>query len=285
MELFIMNKVAGIVVLYNPDSEVFNNIYTYSSQVDNLYIYDNSEIMNENSLKISQIPQVKYISHKENKGIAFGLNFCIKSALQEWVDYALTMDQDSKATPGMVVKLLEIMEIDKDIVIASPVHTNKFNTQIREEGKYTELVYAMTSGNLVNLKRFEELGEFKNDYFIDFVDIEYGLRIKKNNLKIVQVNDAILIHNEANIIKKKFLWFYIYPMNHAPVRIYYKMRNLLYLRDEYLTLFPDLIQNEMKYFLKLLIKCILFERHKYLKIKLMMRGYQDYRKGIKGKLK
>jgi rhamnosyltransferase len=280
-----MNNVAGIVVLYNPDSVVFDNINTYSSQVDTLFIYDNSEIINENSLKISQIPQIKYISYKDNKGIAFGLNCCIKNALREGVDYALTMDQDSKATPGMVVKLFEIMEMDKDIVIASPVHTNKFNTQISYEGRYTGLMYAKTSGNLVDLKKFKILGNFKNDYFIDYVDIEYGLRINKNNLKIVQVNDAILIHSEADLTRKRILWFYVYPMNNAPVRIYYKMRNLLYLKDEYKAIYPDFIKNEISYFVKLVVKFLFFEHNKVPKLKMLIRGYMDYRRGIKGKLK
>lgn len=280
-----MSKISGIVIIYNPDAEVVNNINTYLNQLDYLYVVDNSESPNEHSKRISEMNGVRYISMKENKGIGYALNYGLKKSIEGKVDYTLTMDQDSKATPGMVSKLLQAMECSNDIIITAALATNVFNTQVPGEGKYTEVIFAKTSGNLVNLGKYEKLGEFKNDYFIDYVDIEYGLRIKKNNLKIVQVNDANLIHREADISKKKILWFYFYPMNHAPVRLYYKVRNLLYLRDEYSKIFPDLIKHEIDYFIRVAAKIILFENYKVLKLTMMMRGYRDYRKGIRGIMK
>jgi rhamnosyltransferase len=280
-----MLKISGIVVLYNPDEEVFYNIQTYIDQIDYLYVFDNSEIPNENCKKISEMNSVRYISMKENKGIGYALNYGLKQSIEDKVDYTLTMDQDSKATPWMVSKLQQAMECYEDIVIAAAFPSNVFNTQVPGVGKYIEVIFAKTSGNLVNLRWYKKLGEFISDYFIDYVDIEYGLRIKKNNLKIVQVNDANLIHREANISKKRILWFYVYPMNHAPIRLYYKVRNLLYLRDEYCKIFPDLIKQEIDYFIRIAAKIILFENYKVLKLKMMIRGYLDYRKGIRGIMK
>ena len=279
-----MSKVSGIVVIFNPDAEVLENIATYSDQLDYLYVFDNSELPNEYSRKISDMKGVHYSGMKENRGMAFALNYGIEKSTEDHSDFLLTMDQDSKATPEMVSKLMQAMDYNEEVVITSPVHSNKFNTQVPGEGKYSDVVYAKTSGNLVNLRKIEKLGGFRDGYFIDYVDIEYGFRIKKNNLKIIQVNDAILIHREADITKRKLLWITAYPMNHAPVRLYYKARNLLYLRDEYNKLYPDLVRHEVNYFIKLVIKILLFEKYKTVKFKMMVKGFIDYRHGISGRL-
>jgi rhamnosyltransferase len=280
-----MNKVAGIVILYNPDINVYDNIETYLNQVDHLFIFDNStKPDNEIKILLSKCNNCTFVSENKNLGVGYALNFGAGLAMEKGFQYLLTMDQDSTATPGMINLLLQAIENNKDIAIATPVHTNKFNTQTIGGEKYQEIMFDKTSGNLVSLEKYKQIGAFKNNYFIDYIDVEYGLRIKKNNLKVLKVSDAVLIHNEADISRKRILWFYVYPMNHDPERLFYKTRNLCYLRDEYKKLFPDFIKNEIIYFIKLIAKILLFERQKKLKMKMVIKGYREYLNGFKGNI-
>ena len=57
-------KIAGVVILYNPEDDVYDNIMTYASSLDTLYILDNSDCPNTDVIKqIKTIPCVRYIKH------------------------------------------------------------------------------------------------------------------------------------------------------------------------------------------------------------------------------
>ena len=68
MNLFIS------VVLYNPDSVVWDNILSYSNMADILYLIDNSTKPIEWIDQINYHSNIKYISMHGNQGIATALN-------------------------------------------------------------------------------------------------------------------------------------------------------------------------------------------------------------------
>ena len=68
------------------------------------------------------------------------------------------------------------------------------------------------------------MGGFNDNYFIDYVDVEYCLRLNVEGYKIIQVNAARLYHNEANLEIKRIVGKTIYPYNHNPIRFYYKIK-------------------------------------------------------------
>ena len=55
--LFYSVKIAGVVVLYNPDDNVRTNIDSYINELDILYVVDNSPIPNDNNKKITKAKQ------------------------------------------------------------------------------------------------------------------------------------------------------------------------------------------------------------------------------------
>ena len=61
----------------------------------------------------------------------------------------------------------------------------------------------MTSGNLLSLKAFKSVGRFHDDFFIDYIDIEYCIRMNYNNYDVIRINDIVLEHDEGNLVKRK----------------------------------------------------------------------------------
>ena len=53
----------------------------------------------------------------------------------------------------------------------------------------------MTSGSFLNLKVYKEAGPFVDKLFIDYVDFEYCLRLKKKGFKIYKLNNTYMQHN------------------------------------------------------------------------------------------
>lgn len=278
-------KIAAVITLFNPDEKIRTRLESIIPFTERIYLIDNSESVNDGLLNHFQsLQKVEYIFNGENLGIASAMNIGIKKALSEGFDYLLTLDQDSEFENNSLENLISSIQPNDKVAIYSPFHKNKFFTNPPSNEEYEEIPDVMTSGNLLNLKVVEKIGLFREDYFIDYVDIEYCLRLRKNDYKILRVNSSFLNHNEANLMRKSFLGKYVYPPNHKPFRWYYKIRNYFYLKDEYLSHFPEYFEKEKRNIRNNIFKIILFEKEKFLKIKFILRGYFDYRRNIKGKL-
>jgi rhamnosyltransferase len=277
-------KVAGVVVLFNPEESILENIDSYINQVGKLFVVDNSL----NQKPFIQVfarskNNLEYIYNGDNIGVAAALNIGVKKAIESGYAFLLTMDQDSKAPQNLVSELLKVIETDKRIGIVSPLHSNKFDTHLKKQEKITQEMIVMTSGNLLSLDVCQKIGTFRQDFFIDYVDIEYCIRMNYNNYKVLKVNNIILEHNEGNLSEKKFLFWTFYPSNNPPTRLYYKTRNLLFLRDIYKRKFPQPLKSEYDAYLRNVAKIILLEKQKFLKFKMILNGVMDYLKKKKGR--
>ena len=284
-EKFPNNGVAGVVVLYNPEQDIIENINSYLGQIDYLFIIDNSENLNPSLIEFSKNrKKVEYIFNNRNLGVAAALNIGAKKALKSGFAYLLTMDQDSKAPTNLVECLLNTAKVDENIGIVSPLHSNKYGTHIKHNDDICNVTTVMTSGNLLSLDVFKKVGDFCDEFFIDYVDIEFCIRLNYKNYKIVRLNNVVLEHNEADIFEKKFFSKKFYPTNNAPFRWYYKTRNLLYLRKKYKRIFPSPLKTEYNVYLRNILKIIIFEEQKIIKIKMILIGIKDFlgqKKGCK----
>jgi rhamnosyltransferase len=276
-------SICGVTVLYNPEKFVIDNINSYVEQTDYLYIIDNSKNFSDfvNSFYESN-NKVEYIFNNGNLGIATALNIGGHKALELGFQYLLTMDQDSKAPPNLIEKLNKTAINISNVGIVSPKHSNKFGTHTNILVT-KDVIRVMTSGNLLSLEAYKVAGDFNEDYFIDYVDIEYCMRLHHLGFKVIQLDDVILEHSEANIVEKTLFKKNYYPTNNPPFRWYYKSRNLLYLRNQYRKIFSSQCGEELNIFIRNVVKILLFEDKKILKIKMILVGILDYLKKKKGR--
>lgn len=276
-------KVASVVILYNPELEVLKNIAACAEQTEIVFVLDNSDCYDQTIIdKINNIDKVEYHNFNSNLGVAYALNYAAKLAIKNNFDFLLTMDQDSFLTPGMVDRMIEDCSSNEDVGIVSPLHRNRFRTQEIHTSIYEEVLFIKTSGNLLNLKIYQKAGPFNEDYFIDYVDIEYGMRLNMLGYKVLKVNNAILEHSEANLSEKKFFGIKFYPWNHQPIRWYYKIRNLLYMEEKYKKHYPDFFKKEKAHYIRQFIKILLYENNKLKKIKFGFEGFKAYKKKLVG---
>ena len=282
-----MSKVAAVIVLYNPELSVLSNIKSYIEQVDKIYVVDNSdEIDDLLHQKIKSFNNVVYINNNNNIGIAAALNVGAKKAIEEGFDYLLTMDQDSEASPSMVINLLECFSKDSKIALVAPVVLHKVGKPfVQKSEKVCEQVYSVwTSGNLIDLNVFSTAGGFNEELFIDYVDHEFCLRLNQMGLKIYKCNKTHIKHSLGNIEEIKLIFRKVYPTNHSAVRLYYRTRNRFYVKKIYKNVWPEFFKEDDVQFWKGFLKAILFEKNKIKKIKFCLMGYNDYRKNKFGKL-
>lgn len=276
-------QLAGVVVLYNPEDKVIENINSYINQLGVLYVVDNSEKKNRSVIsELNKNKKISYINNHGNKGIAAALNLGAQLALKSGYEYLLTMDQDSRAKDDMLSKLIEFVENHRSeklgIVSAYQKRSNEKTCYYLKD--YEPVFTVMTSGSLLNLKAYKQNGKFLDKFFIDQVDNEYCLRLNKNGYKIIRVNQAILYHNLGTNVKVAGMTKSL----HSYIRIYYIVRNSLYMWKRYEKYFPEYIAESHSNILEEVRKNLIYGKHRILQVIYIIRAVIDYKCNRFGKL-
>lgn len=290
----MMCKVAAIIVSYNPDSNLFDSINLLLNQVEKVIIVDNgSKEKYVKYIKSINEDKIEIILNKENLGIATALNIGVRKALENGYEWILTMDQDSKASPDMVKKMFNVYnsinrEERKDILSIFPNFVDERIQSIEENSNMNSYEYVdadITSGNLLRREVFEKVGFFDDSLFIDLVDTDFCMRLNEKGIKMIKIRDAVLYHSLGESKTIKGILGSFNTSNHSALRRYYMTRNRFYIWEKYKGLNSFTLNRDKKLFKKEFVKIILGEKDKVNKIKMVLRGYKDYKKGIKGKLK
>ena len=290
----MMCKVAAIIVSYNPDSNLFDSINLLLNQVEKVIIVDNgSKEKYVKYIKSINEDKIEIILNKENLGIATALNIGVRKALENGYEWILTMDQDSKASPDMVKKMFNVYnsinrEERKDILSIFPNFVDERIQSIEENSNMNSYEYVdadITSGNLLRKEVFEKVGFFDDSLFIDLVDTDFCMRLNEKGIKMIKIRDAVLYHSLGESKTIKGILGSFNTSNNSALRRYYMTRNRFYIWEKYKGLNSFTLNRDKKLFKKEFVKIILGEKDKVNKIKMVLRGYKDYKKGIKGKLK
>ena len=272
---------AGIVILYNPDKDVLDNIATYIEELDCLYVFDNTEKPDVKIVtKIQEMRHVQYISFGENKGISYALNYAL--TLAKSFKFLLTMDQDSKFYEGMMRRYKNYVESiyskDNSVAMFSVHYDGLKITTVSNE--FVDVERAITSGSIINTDIARRIGGFDENLFIDEVDHEFCYRARSKGYKIMCITTINMHHNmgkpiSIGIFGKKYL-----ALNHNPIRKYYIFRNNIYLMKKY----PSIREYCVIELFKNFIKMILVEPDKWNKTLFAYRGLRDAFAGKMGKI-
>jgi len=226
-------NIAGVVILYHPDMELLlANIQSYNTGLKQLYVYDNSETktpgIEEALFKLN--PSIEYKYFNANEGIAKRLNQAMDQAAFNHYDYLLTMDQDSSFKAGDFEKYKSLIQSTAyNHVVQFGVNCQPDFTQPKEQPE--EALTLITSGSILNLSLTKNIGPFNEALFIDFVDAEFSYRVIQNGYINLMFSNIVLNHNLGKLVEGRGLGNFKKSMRiiHAPNRVYYIVRNGLYL--------------------------------------------------------
>lgn len=199
-------------------------------------------------------------------------------AINDGMHWVLTMDQDSHFSNRCnETFLFTINNSDPNVALYYPSYIIGgliYDKYIKEDN---EPIAVMTSGNLLNLKVYEKINGFDEKLFIDYVDFEYCLKLKKYGYKIANLPDLNLVHELGQSLFWSFFSFKVMITNHSSLRRYYITRNRLYVRKEYRNISTAFYNAESRIFINDILKIILFEKHKFSKLMSVFAGFLDYK--------
>ncbi|MBQ3835033.1 MAG: glycosyltransferase [Elusimicrobia bacterium] len=275
-----MNKnILAVIVSYNPNDSIIKLYQSIKNQVDELIIVDNFSTNKESKQILETLSkEATIIYNDKNLGIATALNQGAKYAIANGYKWLLTLDQDSEFLPGTYEKLLSSYETlpDKDkTMLIAPMYKEK-NRQINNIADnnlviWKEDCFVITSGSLIKTESFNHIGFFEEKLFIDRVDFDFCLRLKKDGFSSKIATNIFFIHNLGNWTNKT------HSYNYSAKRRYYMARNAVYLFKKYFFLSPIQILINLKnsgIFLSVL-KVLLYEDDKFRKISQSYKGFLD----------
>lgn len=249
-------KLCAVVIWYNPDQQAVENILRYCQFCTQVYIIDNSEI--DNSSLANQIPNKAYVANLGNLGIATALNKGCNLAFTDGFTWCMTMDQDSSWDDSVLPQFITLIEkyLEENIASFAPIHRNQVKSVVgdikyaHEKDVQLEISFpdkVMTSGNIINLQVWNQIGKFNDALFIDEVDHEFCYRLWEAGYKVCEFPQILMLHTLGNTGRTLLPR----PCKHSGVRLYYISRNMLYIK----TNFPK-FYNRNGYKKYMMIACI-----------------------------
>ena len=267
--------IAGIVTHEPRLKELSQAIFSVKGQVDEIVIVDNGS---KTSSKLSWERLKEYgakihvIQNRKNMGVARALNqifFYAKNISAEWV---LTMDQDSVCKADMIECMKKDIKMNTGIVGPNVIYKGNESYCIKSRNCVEEVEWVITSGAFTSVKAWEMAGGFDEWMFIDGVDKDFCIRLKRAGYVVLRDWRVCIWHELGQLKCKKFLGRIIYVTNHPPKRYYYMARNAIYL-DHKLGR-----RDGKEQVLKMILKILLYEEKKYAKIKAIGLGITTQRK-------
>lgn len=277
-----VTDIMAIVVWYHPTDEQVQTLRTYSDAVKHVVIIDNSDDDHSDLLVSLPIDRYTYLPQHANTGIAAALNTGCRWAFAHGASWVMTMDQDSRWETDQLARYIAYANAYAEVEnvgVFSPRQDYTGHTRQYAQ-RYEQKIAVMTSGCLLSAKGFAATGGFREELFIDEVDNEYCMHIRRLGMQVVIINDILLSHQlgSPRVIRLFGIWRKEYTY-HAPFRYYYITRNILYLN----ALYPEYRHFNNKRLRKMLKRVVLYHRGQRMKILAMCwRGWRDFRAGRVG---
>lgn len=246
--------VFAVIVTYNPDISVLEALlHSLLPQVEKALIVDNgSSIEMSKWFESTQYQNLTLHRLNQNYGIAYAQNIGIKKLDVGLESFILLSDQDSKPAADMVFELkkaiLQLMALGKKVAAVGPcfmdIRQNNPPPFTRIQGltvkrqfpegvnSVVEVDYLIASGCLIPIQVLNSVGLMNVDLFIDYVDIEWGLKAKNLGFQSFGVFAARMEHSlgdeHVNFMGRQVTL-------HSPLRHYYLVRNGFWLyKQKYL---------------------------------------------------
>ena len=269
------SEVCAIMTTFEPEPSILDRVSKIREQVGRLILVNDSgseKVKNLLNEWLLGTDKVSLIHNIENLGIAYSLNVGIQLAKKHDYKWLLTLDDDSRLNDNFVTRLLQNQE-------HAMLHYNVGLISLsREESRYPSAPRfeikrgVITSGSLIDVNIYDLVGGFREELFIDLVDYEFCLRIRRLGYVVLKSSEFGMIHPVGSSTIHKILGLEFSTYNHPPFRRYYISRNSIVLARENLI-------NDPAFSLVLLfdvfltfIKVVLFERDKAEKVSCMMKG-------------
>jgi rhamnosyltransferase len=277
-------NITAVVTAYHPDERLAAVVASALESCAGVIVADNTPSGSPTLTQELTDPRVRVLRSGRNLGLAGALNAGVR-ALPADTDAVLFLDQDS-VLPGSVVAALAAHLDDPTVGIAAPTpwdaqsqtHYDNLAALRAEVADRTDVI---TSGMLVRRGCLEQVGAFREEFFVDFVDIDFCLRLRRTGARIVQDQRLKLPHSLGDRRAHRLGPLTVQVVHYPAWRHYWIARGASTLLRENLRRDPKWSVKAVLFLLSWLMRATLFEPARRTHVPALLRGVRD---GLLGRL-
>jgi len=242
------------VITYNPDLKFKDRVKRYVEIADKTIIVDNGSVEDISQYIPKELNEhFIVVKSPQNKGIAWGLNQGALYAKKHGFPYLLTFDQDSLPIQEILNCYANVLRCISGVGLVGTSFTEK-EVMMPSYVTYRSQKTLITSGTLHRVSIFDEVGLYDEQLFIDSVDFDFVLRVKKK-FHVLRVNEALIHHELGTPIVK----YGISSSNHNAIRRYYMSRNHVLICRRYWKDYPVWVVKKTLLFFGSILKMMMIE--------------------------
>ncbi|WP_299439974.1 glycosyltransferase [uncultured Rhodospira sp.] len=240
-----LGPIGAVVVTYNTGPAVRARLERVAAQVDAVVVVDNgSDDATQAALRQAATadPALHVIENPDNRGLAAAQNQGLAAVLAAGFAWVLLMDDDSTPAPDMVAVLAGV-EADRPgafgllaprlrypDIAREPTFVSGLGWRVRKRpaptaGLLEDPVFVIASGSLVRAEAARAAGPMREDFFIDYVDVDFSFRLRRAGWRIAVAGAAVLDHALGRQTPHRLLGRTVWTSNHAPFRYHAMARN------------------------------------------------------------
>jgi rhamnosyltransferase len=231
--------VVAVISAFNPDMDVVRRVVDLAQSLDLVIVVDDSGINRASSepdiWDISVLPKnLRVRRNDKNSGIAAALNTGIREALRSGTEYVLTLDQDTSIPLEVISALHSALDsrsqVDGQFLAAAPdsVNNSRYACTHAVSGALCS-IEVIQSGLMIRRAAFRLVGFFREDLFIDAVEVEYMIRMHREKQHVLLVPNLDLTQPLGSPLRIERWGRTFETSNHAAFRRYYITRNRIVL--------------------------------------------------------
>lgn len=227
-------RTFAIVVTYYPDLARLVDLCKLLGRHADVIVVDNTPEPDSPA----PVPGTLWLPMGENLGIAAAQNAGIRAALNRGAEAIAFFDQDSMPDERLLPILIPALGSPPRGVVApvcvdtrtgSKYPSFRFNrlgwarpVSVERESGSADVDLVNSSGSVAAAAVFDVVGLMDEDFFIDYVDLEWCIRCRSAGIPITVVGAATMPHTIGNAVTKTCS---LTTFIHSPVRAYYRLRN------------------------------------------------------------
>jgi len=270
--------ITAVVTAYHPDDRLAAVLEAALVTCADVLVVDNTPTGQDSLTDTFTDERVRVLRSGRNGGLAGALNDAVR-ALPAASDAVLLLDQDSTLPEGLIAALAAHLA-DPTIGAIGPTPVDAADGRGYERfapsgDGLADRDAVITSGMLVRRSALTAVGGFRDEFFVDWVDNDFCLRLRRKGIRIVQDLRTTLPHSIGDRREHKVGPFTVRVLRYAPWRHYWITRNGLVMIREQITANPRWALMALLYIGRQAVTTALFEPSRSATVPAILRGVRD----------
>jgi len=278
-------KIAAVIVTYHPEESLLDRVLLILGQVQKVVIIDNTEDASSEPVLFTLRNQgCQIIKNNSNPGIGRALNQGVAWAAEQGCSWVLTLDDDTAVYPSLVALYREALLgplSRKKVGVMNTRYVDINSGAIdgilfrkNSDNQWVNIKVVISSGSFFSIETHRNVGGFREEFFLDWVDHDFCLKARRLGLKNFIYTRPMFEHAIGNRFPRRIplIGVKIVTSNHSPERCYLITRNLIVLiKENFFREFSLSLFYIMYVFLKFILVAM-FEEDKANKLFALWRG-------------